>query len=72
VGYTYKTIYDFMEQAKRDAREGQIPIVNCKMDRHGWLCVMDLEDFIEIWKRIPRLKGKSADYVIIDERRKDG
>ena len=50
VGYTYKTIYDFLEQAKRDAKEGQIPIVNCKMDRRKWLCVIDLEDFIEIWK----------------------
>lgn len=50
VGYTYKTIYDFMEQAVRDAKEWQIPIVNCKMDRKEWLCVMWLDDFIEIWK----------------------
>ena len=49
VGYTYKTIYDFMEQAKMDAKEGQIPIVNCKMDRKEWLCVMYLDDFIEMW-----------------------
>ena len=72
VGYTYKTIYDFLEQAKRDAEEYQTPIVNCRMDRKEWLCVMYLDDFIEIWKSLPRLKGKSADYVIIDERRKDG
>lgn len=50
VGYTYKTIYDFMEQAERDAKENQIPVVNCKMDRKEWLCVMRLDDFIELWK----------------------
>jgi Holliday junction resolvase len=50
VGYTYKTIYDFMEQATRDAKENQIPVVNCKMDRKEWLCVMRLDDFIELWK----------------------
>lgn len=50
VGYTYKTIYDFMKQAVRDSKEGEIPIVNCKMDRKEWLCIMRLEDFIEIWK----------------------
>ena len=50
VGYSYKTIYDFMEQAIRDSKEGQTPIVNCKMDRKEWLCVMRLDDFIKIWK----------------------
>ena len=49
-GYSYKTVYAFLEQAIRDAKEGQIPIVNCKMDRKEWLCVMRLDDFIEIWK----------------------
>lgn len=50
VGYSYKTVYAFMDQAARDAREGEIPIVNCKMDRQEWLCVMRLDDFIELWK----------------------
>lgn len=50
LGYSYKKIYDFMRQAINDAEEGQIPIVNCRMDREDWLCVMRLEDFIEIWK----------------------
>ena len=50
VGYRYQTIYDFMDQAVRDSKEGQIPIVNCKMDRKEWLCVMRLDDFIELWK----------------------
>lgn len=49
VGYSYKTIYDFVDQAVRDAKEGEIPIVNCKMDRKEWLCVLRLEDFIKIF-----------------------
>lgn len=59
VGYSYKTIYDFINQAVRDAKENEIPIVNCKMDRMEWLCILRLEDFIRIWKerdneQIPR------------------
>lgn len=50
LGYQYRQIYKFMEQAKADAKEGQIPVVNCRMDREEWLCVLRLEDFIEIWK----------------------
>ena len=50
VGYTYKTIYDFLEQAKRDAKEGQIPVCNIKMDRMPWLWVCYLDDGIEMWK----------------------
>ena len=49
-GYSYKTIYDFLDQSIRDAKENQIPIVNCKMDRKEWLCVLRLDDFIKIWK----------------------
>lgn len=49
VGYSYKTIYEFLDQAIRDSKDGEIPIVNCKMDRKPWLCVMLLDDFIEIW-----------------------
>lgn len=52
LGYAYKIIYDFMEQAERDAKTGQIPIVNCRMDRQKWLCVLNLDDFIELWKKV--------------------
>ena len=58
-GYSYKTIYDFLDQSIRDAKENQIPIVNCKMDRKEWLCVLRLDDFIKIWK--------AADLVSPDE-----
>ena len=52
VGYSYKTVYSFMAQSIRDARENEIPIVNCRMDRQEWLCVMRLEDFIELFKEV--------------------
>ena len=55
-GYSYKTIYDFLEQSIRDAKENQIPIVNCKMDRKKWLAVLDLEKFIEIFKLYEEFK----------------
>lgn len=49
-GYSFKQIYNFMEQAKRDAKEGQTPICNIKMDRMPWLWVCYLDDGIEMWK----------------------
>ena len=50
LGYSYKTIYDFREQAERDCSDCDIPVVCCRMDRHKWLAVLDLDDFIEIWR----------------------
>lgn len=50
LGYSYKKIYEFTKQAQEDAKDGQIPIVNCRMDGEKWLCVLSLEDFIRIWK----------------------
>ena len=49
VGYKYSTIYDFLNQSIADAKPGEIPIVNCKMDRREWLCVMRLNDFIDLF-----------------------
>lgn len=51
LGYQYKRIYEFREQAIRDAEgSGNIPVVCCRMDRQPWLAVLDLDDFINIWK----------------------
>ena len=61
VGYQYKSIYGFMAQAERDAKDGQIPIVNCRMDRKDWLCVLKLEDFIEIWKKLTAVENGEAE-----------
>ena len=51
LGYKYSKIYEFREQAERDSEgSGNIPVVCCRMDRQPWLAVLDLEDFISIYK----------------------
>jgi len=50
VGYRYDTIYKFRQQAESDCDDGRLPVVCCKMDRKKWLAVLDLDDFIELWK----------------------
>lgn len=67
VGYSYKKIYDFMEQAKADAKEGQIPIVNCHMDRKEWLCVIRLDDFIELFKKADYHRTPDKDFEKCDD-----
>lgn len=67
VGYSYKKVYDFMEQAKTDAKEGQIPIVNCRMDREEWLCVLRLEDFIELFKKADYHRTPDKDFDSCDD-----
>ena len=37
-----------MEQSKRDARQGEIPIVAHRKNRHEWLTTLRLEDFLDI------------------------
>ena len=43
-------IHDAMEQAKRDAREGEKPVVMHKKNRTEWLVTMPLYDWIELYK----------------------
>lgn len=47
--------YEWLEQAKSDAREGEIPIVchkrqSKKVRGKPWLVTMELEEFIRIWR----------------------
>lgn len=39
-------LYDAMAQARRDAREGETPVVMHRKDRCGWLVTLELEGFI--------------------------
>lgn len=41
---------DAMAQARRDAREGEIPVVMHRKTRSPWLVTMTLEDWIEIYR----------------------
>lgn len=43
-------IDEAMEQARRDAREGEIPVVMHRKNRKKWLATVDLEEFMRIWK----------------------
>lgn len=42
--------YDWMEQSKRDAKEGEIPIVIFKKNYHEPLVQMRFEDFMKLYK----------------------
>lgn len=44
-------IYKAMEQAKRDARDGETPVVMHRKNRAEWLVVMRFEDFMELYRR---------------------
>lgn len=39
-----------MEQARRDAREGEMPVVMHRKDRGDWKVTLSLEDFMKIYK----------------------
>ena len=43
-------LYDAMEQAKRDAKDGNLPAVFHRKNRHNWLVTMELEDFMKIYE----------------------
>lgn len=47
--------YEWLEQAKSDAREGEMPIVfhkrqSKKVRGKSWLVTMDIEDFFKLWE----------------------
>lgn len=44
-------IYDAMNQAKRDKREDEIPVVMHKKNRQNILVTMELSDWMELYKR---------------------
>ena len=43
-------IYDAVDQAKRDAREGEIPTVFHKKNHKEWLVTMPLIEWIKLYK----------------------
>lgn len=42
-------IYDAIDQAKRDAKNGDKPTVFHRKNRCNWLVTMELDDFIELY-----------------------
>lgn len=43
-------LYDALDQAKRDAKAGLLPIVAHRKNNHRWVIVMDADDFFEIYR----------------------
>lgn len=44
-------LYNAMEQAERDHRPGEVPVVIHRKNNKPWLVTMTIEDFIQLWKR---------------------
>jgi hypothetical protein len=51
-------IYEAMEQAIGDAREGEIPAVFHRRNRDYWKVTLRLEDFMEIYQKWENTKEK--------------
>ena len=43
-------LYDAMEQAKRDAKNNDLPAVFHRKNRSNWLVTMELDDFMTLYK----------------------
>lgn len=43
-------IQDAIDQSKRDAREGEIPVVMHRKNNCNWLVTMELDDWIKFYK----------------------
>lgn len=43
-------IYDAIDQAKRDAKNNDLPAVFHRKNRCNWLVTMELDDFMKIYK----------------------
>ena len=60
-------IYDAIEQAKRDAKNSDIPTVFHRKNRHNWLVTMGIDDFMffykcyEIYKKLDEYVEKNTE-----------
>ena len=41
-----------MAQSARDARDGEVPVVMHRKDRHPWLVTMSMGDFMEMYSKV--------------------
>lgn len=53
-------LYEALEQSKRDAKEGEIPVVAHRKDHHEWVVVMYAEDWFELYREWELSKGGTA------------
>lgn len=43
-------LYDALDQAARDARAGEIPVVFHRKNNYEWTCILPLDGFMKIYK----------------------
>ena len=43
-------LYDALEQATRDVRQGEIPVVFHRRNNCGWVAIITLDDFIALYR----------------------
>lgn len=43
-------LYDAMDQSRRDARVDEIPVVMHRRNHCGWLVILELEQFMNLYK----------------------
>lgn len=55
-------IHDAMDQSRRDAREGEIPVVMHRKNRTGWLVTIDLDTFMTMLNMMKFLKKRGDAY----------
>lgn len=41
-------LYDAMQQSRDDSGKGEVPVVFHRRNRHGWVVVMDLPDWLDL------------------------
>lgn len=51
-------LWEALEQSKRDADEGEIPVVMHRPNRKPWIVVIELRDFAEIWRHAHMLEDE--------------
>ena len=45
-------LYDWMAQAKRDAKEGNIPVVMHRRSRQDWVAILPLDEFLKMVRAV--------------------
>jgi Holliday junction resolvase len=44
------SLYEAMEQAKRDAKEGYLPTVFHRRNRKNWVVIMEFDDWLKLYR----------------------
>lgn len=44
------SLYEALDQAKHDARQGEMPIVMHRKNHCRWVAILDLDDLIDLWR----------------------